>query len=158
MSNRERWIIYPLLFFAIMIGVADLWQRSGGIVDLAGPPRFYELRCQQLILEDRNEQPIAVLNQNKFGEVQLSMLHNDGAAVIMKASQGGGDLLLLRQADQQAIYLGHDADYQFSGLQAAEITHGRITPIQRNGKQIELLAWPGQSWETEESAEQEQAD
>jgi hypothetical protein len=145
MSNRERWIVYPLLFFAIMMGAMDLAQRNNMLTGWRGPPRFHELRCRQLILEDIHQQPIAVLNQNEFGEVQFSLLHDDGAAAILKAGQGGGDLLLIRESDQKAIHLGHDAQREFTGLQGAFLLHGNIKPLEDEAVRQELIPWPGES-------------
>lgn len=50
MSNRERWILYPLLFFALMLGLRatylDPWQF-----------RCREIECQNLKVQTINGLP-----------------------------------------------------------------------------------------------------
>lgn len=142
MTDRERWIVYPLLFFAIMIGAADLMQRGGMLDDWMGPPRFRELRCRQLVIEDRAEDPLAVLNQNEFGEVQLTLINEEGSAALLKASEGGGQLILIRESDQQSLFIGHDSTTKFSGIEGVEISQGNLKPSDSQIEQVEVLDWP----------------
>ena len=147
MTDRERWIVYPLLFFALMLGLADLWQRMGLTKDIpllpfAGSPQFREIRCRRLVLEGIDDQPLAVLTQNVDGDPQLSMFGDSGEVVILRADAGGGRLLLVRDADRKAIFVGHDRETDFSGGAGAKFVEQRAELVDIAERSISLLPEP----------------
>ncbi len=81
MTERERWIVYPLLFLALGSALRDkmLKQTSSD-----------RILCQQLMVLDRNGQPAAVIEENRLqllgassqlgvqGAVQAHSVNADG--------------------------------------------------------------------------------
>ena len=135
-----------MLFFALMMGAADLAQR-GAVTDerrpqLIPPQRFRELRCRKLVVEDMDHQPLAILTQNDSGDIQLSLIGKEGPAASLSNGAAGGRLVLMRHADKQAILLGHDSAAEFSGaLGVAFDKHDMARPAE-TAKSLEILPWP----------------
>jgi hypothetical protein len=59
MSDRERWIVYPLLFLALGVSLRD---------KLTQVVRCEELICKQLIVVDRENRPVLVAAADNFAD------------------------------------------------------------------------------------------
>ena len=90
MSDRERWIIYPLLFLALGAALRDKLTQS---VDVE------TIRCKQLVVVDSQETPRIVLNSNDAGglvrvidtpgELTLALGHIDRISGLLAGVEGG---------------------------------------------------------------------
>ena len=69
MSPRERWIVYPLLFFSFGLAIRDQ------VPDWQSPPEFNIVRCRHLIVEDELGGPAVDIHSVKRGS-------NAGSGVI----------------------------------------------------------------------------
>jgi len=94
-------------------------------------------RCEKAL--SAAEKKIEVLTQNADGDPQLSMIGDNGPAVILRADAGGGRLLLVRDGEEQAIFLGHDPEREFSGATAVELREGNVAPM---SDAPEVRLWP----------------
>lgn len=115
MSDRERWIVYPLLALSLALGVKgryDAWR---------GTSEFNVLVCRTLLVQNELGEAQAVIQQNQRGAAELNLAGPDGLVeASLTADEGGGRLVLLRRADQKAIALGHDKMRELTGLWAVD--------------------------------------
>ncbi len=89
MSNRERWIVYPLLFFSILLAARD------DIVP-AEKSEFDSVVCRRLFVESP-----------------------DGRTLILLAAEhDAGSIRIVGPAEAPLLQLGHDGALQASGLTA----------------------------------------
>ena len=87
MSNRERWVVYPLLFFAILLAARD------DIVP-PNPVRHQTLVCNQIRVETPNGIPLVSIGRSiNRGIIRV---HGDSEA--------------------PPLHIGHDEDLRASGL------------------------------------------
>ena len=66
MSQRERWIVYPLLFFSFLLANKDHWPS------METKSNFNVVRCKQLIIEDSQNQPAIDLRAQRAGSSEGS--------------------------------------------------------------------------------------
>ena len=81
MTNRERWIVYPLLAFALAMGFKNVFQRNG----IAS---FQHVECNSLIVKSPTGQ-----HQVRMGRIHndnLEILNRDGNPVIRLGSDRTG--------------------------------------------------------------------
>jgi hypothetical protein len=117
MSDRERWIVYPLLVLSLALAVKDrydAWQ---------GTSEFNVLVCRTLLVQNEVGEVQAVIQENTRGAAELSLAgKGELVEASLTADEGGGRLMLMRRADQKAILLGHDQLREASGLWAIDQT------------------------------------
>jgi hypothetical protein len=136
MSDRERWIVYPLLFFALALHLKGAVNRPSNL-------ECRSIRCNELVIEALNGTPRARMGSSRWdsGEVRLygaggkpslvlstdrlgqrGTLHTlDGTQqpqTVIGSDSGGGYLKILGKPGVPTLYLGHDGDRQISGLLA----------------------------------------
>ena len=70
MSQRERWIVYPLLFFAFTLAMRDQWPTTTEV------PEFDVVSCRHLIIRDAQGRPAVDLSAQNGGP-------QDGSGVIV---------------------------------------------------------------------------
>ncbi len=144
MTDRERWIVYPLLFFALLMGIR---------IQLVTPDdiRCEKVTCQELRVRDLNGQLAALLIGGRTGGAEF-MLFSPGRQVALQmaadangdggslewhnghgetsgrlgSQDGGGYLKLLGEDDIGALVLGHDLGRTQSGLTAETVDGGEI--------------------------------
>ena len=157
MSDRERWIVYPLLVLSLALAVKDrydAWQ---------GTSEFNVLVCRTLVVETEVGQVQAVIQENTRGAAELS-LAGEGELVeaSLTADDGGGRLMLMRRADQKAILLGHDQLREASGLWAIDQTDAaEPTPLlvdTGDDPVWDVLEWPTGESPPEEAPADESED
>jgi hypothetical protein len=134
MNNRERWIIYPLLFFAISLAAKtqmdqafelDTGQvvcRELRVVDRRGDVQL-RLTADRagglLVLQDRRQAAAVVLNAVASGGGQVLVVgDNDLAAAELRGTPAGGQVQLWGANGQPAILLGYPSGSGPAGLTA----------------------------------------
>ena len=60
MSDRERWIVYPLLFMALGISLRDKFLRE---------VHTDQVKCRELLVLNEHDEPMVVLNASASGGV-----------------------------------------------------------------------------------------
>lgn len=104
MSNRERWVVYPLLFFSILLAARD---------DI-NPP--YVTKCEQLVCSK-------IFVKSPGGETLVSIGGNEAFDDGVVFVYGNGDV--------PAIQLGHNRPMKASGLFALDESNYPITASSR---------------------------
>jgi hypothetical protein len=140
MSDRERWIVYPLLALALSLAVKThwfAWQDTSN---------FHVLSCRTLVMRNELQEEIAVLQPTAQGGAEFK-LRSGGGVVTLAADPGGGKVLLTRAIDQKSIALGHDKLREMSGLWAVDgaSADSRLISLMidlENGAVWRLLPWP----------------
>jgi hypothetical protein len=141
MSDRERWIVYPMLVLSLALGAKTRWDA------FRGTSEFQVLTCRTLVVQNELDEEQIVLQQNSQGAAELSLLGADGVEARLLTDEGGGQLLLLRRSDQKALVLGHDKLQEISGVWAidAEGAETGLVPLSADatkGEAWRLLPWP----------------
>ncbi len=152
MSNRERWIIYPLLFFSLLSGLKDQFA-------LPTNGQFESITCKRLTVEAIDGRPLIELDSNMASTgdqagvfVMYGSIATDAAGhgptglelkprprtIEMGAEPGGGYLKSFGDISAPTIKLGHDATEKTSGVAAID-THGHLLPASANVSEQE--AW-----------------
>ncbi|MEX0939214.1 MAG: hypothetical protein WDZ59_15235 [Pirellulales bacterium] len=116
MSDRERWIVYPLLFLALGLALRD---------KLTQVIQCETLICNRLQIEDRQGQPVLVAEAEYFGRRgqrpptpdsldsagALMIVGRDGEPVAMMADSGmGGYVSLFDRQRRLRVDAGHFLD------------------------------------------------
>lgn len=141
MSNRERWIVYPLLFFAVGLGLKNQ-------VVVPNQAEFLTVRCQELVVESETGAARVVIRESHPGiptitmsalidagetsketEVAGTSADDDGAGAQadpllavphrvaeLSANASGGVLRLFGPAAMPALWMGHDGTERWSGV------------------------------------------
>jgi hypothetical protein len=140
MSDRERWIVYPVLTLSLALSAKTRWDAFRGTSD------FHVVTCRTLVVRNELDEEQIVLQQNSQGAAEASLLGADGVEALLTAGEGGGRLMLVRSGDQKALVLGHDKLQELSGLWAIETAHSdAVAPLTdgaAEGDVWRLLPWP----------------
>lgn len=142
MSDRERWIVYPLLVLSLALGIKGRWDAWRSTSE------FNVITCRTLLVKNELNEPQAVIQQNEQGAAEFSLAGAGGLVeASLTADEGGGRLLLMRRGDQKAIVLGHDQLREASGLWAVDRNTAAATlvplEIDTGDDQIwQVLPWP----------------
>ena len=127
MFDRERWIVYPLLFASLALGVVNRTKTSGRLV-------CNEIECNRLfVVPDPRDLPSD---------------EESPSSVIISCSPDGGFLELHGNPNLPDIFLGHHQIRQVSGLLATN-PQGRL---ENWGK---LFPWPDDSIELNDAGDSE---
>jgi hypothetical protein len=140
MSNRERWIIYPLLFFSLLLGLKE---------QLAIPidAEYEHVQCNKLTVEAPDGRPLVELSSSIEAEgeqagllVLYGPINGDESAlrstvgmtatprprtVELGSDPGGGYFKSYGPAGAPTIKMGHDHTARTSGLVAVD-DHGQL--------------------------------
>ena len=107
MSNRERWVVYPLLFLSIGLGLRkfDLQEANQ-----EGPTAGVDtLRCKTLEIVAADGKPRMSIGTNALGDALLETSTADGKPLARISSNASGAALnLFDRAGQSTIRLGFD--------------------------------------------------
>ena len=114
MSDRERWIVYPLLFAALAMGGFNRMKTSTRLT-------CHEIECNRLIVTPDPR--------------DLPSDEESSSSVVVSCSPDGGFLELHGSPELPEIFLGHHEVRQVSGLLATN-PQGRLEDW---GK---LFPWP----------------
>ena len=134
MSNRERWIIYPLLLFAV-VSIA---------IDQVGGRAFLELhtvQCQELVVASPHGAPRIVLRNDPESASGLIAIHGPAASAAdiesihrndvqteIGANREGGFVRIIGAEGVPTLFLGHLRQRQASGLTATD-KHGILLTL-----------------------------
>ena len=136
MSERERWIVYPLLFLAVFLGWWNQMPRSGDL-------DYQLIRCHRLLVTSPNGEPSVEITSTAtqsgesrifgaYGRVAL-VLRTDRAGnrgiletkdsdqtaqTLIGSNSHGGFLKLFGKQDVPSLFLGHEGRLEVSGLLA----------------------------------------
>src|SRR4051812_36580405 len=132
MSDRERWVIYPLLFLALGMAMkngvefqADQQTRQAE----SKSPNFDFIRCKQLQVVDDNDQPRVTLGEAPKQHAGLIMVHNaEGkpvARITTDATSGGGLIETAAANGTPQIVLTSNANSAVIGMN----DRGRLIPL-----------------------------
>ena len=83
MSQRERWIVYPLLFFSFALAIRDQWPPS------KPRPDFNVVTCRQLIVKDADGGVAVDIHAQPLGDAAGS-----GVVTVYSPSQQVGSAKL----------------------------------------------------------------
>jgi hypothetical protein len=160
MSDRERWIVYPLIFFAFLLGARDKYFK---------PERaeYESISCRRLTVTSLDGTPL----------VQLSGTIDDSGVIVMYApvergleppprtgfsrdtsppgrhaielvaDSDGGYLKVFGPAHVPALKLGHEKMHHVSGLLAVDDHDNPLAADQDAARELWgiNLAWAGES-------------
>jgi hypothetical protein len=154
MSDRERWIVYPMLTLSLALGAKTRWDAFRGRSD------FHVVTCRTLVVRNELDEQQIVLQQNSHGEAEVSLVGEKGIEAWLTAGEGGGRLMLVRRGDQRAILLGHDKLEEISGLWAIDAERADEGPVPlaagaADANAWELLPWPIAAEEEEPKTEKD---
>jgi hypothetical protein len=117
MSDRERWIVYPLLFLAIGLALrnnVDMQDEQGGAADLN------QIRCKTLEVIGPDGQPKVTLAADDNGDGVVETTAANGAVMMkMGSNPSGADLTLFDADHKKLLLLGFDE--QIMGLVAGYV-------------------------------------
>ena len=116
MSDRERWIIYPLLFFALSLAARDqLWFLKPKKADFDRTEvEFHSVRCNEL----------------RTGQIRIDAPSGKRSVHIGTSVNGGGGILVFGRNENQAVAIRVDP------LQQA----GIVETFHRSGKPLVRLS------------------
>lgn len=103
MSDRERWIVYPLLFLAIGLGVARNGMEQSRSEDQAA--EVDSLRCKTLEVVDAHGKPKIKLGTSEGGTGLIETAAANGAVMTALGTGAQGGHLTLFDADRQKLVL-----------------------------------------------------
>lgn len=142
MSDRERWIIYPLLFFSLLLA-------ARGQCNHPREAKFHRLVCHQLEILPSGSRSgrIDLFGKNNQLRVSINASGKNNAGVIeIRDAQGkkavrlvttdeGGLIQLVRTGDSSQLHLGYE---DISGLFAIDAQGQLILLESKSGK---LIPW-----------------
>lgn len=137
MSTRERWIVYPLLLMALLLGVKDRIPPRSQI-------QCRNIECNELIVKSldgqrrvrigdhagqsslivfaQQQRPALILQtQPDGGSGQVQVIDAEGSpSVVLGSTSDGGRVELYSGRDQPALWMGYDRHLQLAGLAAID--------------------------------------
>jgi hypothetical protein len=117
MSDRERWIVYPLLFLAIGLALrnnVDMQDEQGGAADLN------QIRCKALEVIGPDGKAKVTLAADDNGDGVVETAAADGSVMVKLGSNpSGADLTLFDADHKKLLLLGFDE--QIMGLVAGYV-------------------------------------
>jgi hypothetical protein len=159
MSDRERWIIYPLVFLTLGIALRNqfLPTRRFGAVDLkAGEITAQKILCNDLVVYQKGE-----CKQLQFGEALGKHIRVDGLAecVLLQAGEAVCHAFLVLDTDGKPVVMaGPDKNSQAgfiqtmnpNGMPLVQIrgtdSGGAVTTIGHGGRVLVEMGHEGQNF------------
>ena len=156
MSNRERWIVYPLLFFAFLMGARD---------EYAKPDRLdcNLISCRRLTVTSTDGQALVRIGASEddagalsiYGAREPIRLPGDEspADAVRKpgheifevgANNYGGYVRVFGSRPGTDIQIGHDGKLRFSGLMAVDEQDDYVSSDETIASPVwgQVLFWP----------------
>lgn len=158
MSNRERWIVYPLLFFALLLGLKEQ-------MTIPMDAEYRHLKCNKLTVEALDERPLVELSSSIESEgdqagllVMYGPIAGDESGtrvgmdttprprtVELGSEPGGGYFKSYGPVGAHTIKVGHNLTERTSGVVAVD-DHGQLVP--QSAAPTEGQAWgPVIAWD-----------
>ncbi|MGA2798213.1 MAG: hypothetical protein ABSE63_11580 [Thermoguttaceae bacterium] len=164
MTDRERWIVYPLVFLTLGIALRNqfLPTRQFGAVDL----RAGEISAQKIICNDLEVRQTGACNQLqceqfKFDEALGKHIRTLGLteSVLLKAGEAEFvKMLIVNTQGKPVVLAGSDKNAQFGVIQTmasnglplvqlrATDTGGTVTAMELGGKVVVEMGQEGQNF------------
>ncbi len=98
MSERERWIVYPLLFLAVFLGWRNQMPRSGDL-------ECQLIRCHGLLVTSPNGEPSVEISSTAAQSGELRLFGADGgdALLVLRTDRTGNrGILETKDSDRTA--------------------------------------------------------
>jgi hypothetical protein len=168
MSNRERWVIYPLLLFTFLMASRDKYVK----------PEHFDCKtvsCRQLLVQSASGRALVTIGSSTddsgaivvYGTHEPILLPGDDVGtprrrrpgheiVEIGASDEGGYVRVFGNHAGADLQLGHDGRLRFSGLTAINEEEGYVASPREPSKSSvwgSVLEWPAS-----ESASEEEPD
>ena len=127
MSDRERWIVYPLLFLAI-----GLAMRSAVQIDEEHETKksleTTVVKCKGLEVLGADEKPRLILGTTADGEGSLELVSDHGVLAAQLSTNPSGALLsLFNSSGEIALRIGHES--QQVVLLITDKSNSRVQPL-----------------------------
>jgi len=87
MSNRERWVVYPLLFLAIGMAMHNQIELSQDVSQV--------IRCKKLEIMGADSEPAVTISTATSGEAIVQATAADGTPVTLRFAHQAEHLVLL---------------------------------------------------------------
>ncbi len=134
MSNRERWVVYPLIFFAFLMGARDKFFPPEQLACTA-------VTCKRLTIVASDGKPAVRIaaTEDDAGMIAVYACRLDPAlpgtlppdpneprralgheAIQLSANKDGGFMRVMGTQIDSDLYVGHNADGRFSGYTAVD--------------------------------------
>jgi len=164
MSDRERWIVYPLLFLTLGIALRNqfLPTRRFGAVDLrAGELSAQKIFCKDLVVLEKGECNQLQTDQFQFNEALGKHIRTVGLTecVQLKAGQAECQAMLIVNAEGKPVVMaGADKNSQAGVIQTMNTTGmplvqiratdsgGVVTTVGHGGKVLVAMGHEGQNF------------
>jgi hypothetical protein len=124
MSDRERWIVYPLLFLAIGLAMRNDFEQSdeghAGVADV--------VRCKALEIVGPEGKPTVSISTSSKGDGLLELGNSQGELESkLGANTAGATLQLIDHEGKIYALVGHDGDRV--GLFAGDTESSRVLSL-----------------------------
>lgn len=133
MSNRERWVIYPLLLFSFLLAARDKYVKPENV-------SYATVTCKRLTISSDEGRPLVTLGASDTDAGALIMHGPIAAAglpgaesqspdnlrapgyrtVEMGANEDGGYVRVFGARPGLDLHVGHDAELELSGYAAVD--------------------------------------
>jgi hypothetical protein len=138
MSNRDRWIIYPLLLFAILLGARDKFMDQA---------KYRDLSCNELTVTSLDGRPLVTIGGSNAGQVVMyaplptgdqapgeanpgQVLPDARSRIVeLGAESAGGFVKVFGPPGAPTLKVGHQETERLSGLVAID-DHGDPLPAE----------------------------
>jgi len=164
MSDRERWIVYPLVFLTLGIALRNqfLPTRQFGAVDLkAGELTAQKITCNELVIREYAQCNQLQCEQFQFNEALGKHIRTLGLAECAQLEAGEAEcraILVVNADGKPAILAGADKNTQSGVIQTmnsngmplvqirATDSGGLITTVGLDGKVLVAMGEEGQNF------------
>ncbi len=127
MSNRERWVVYPLLFLAIGLGLNNNIQLQEAQQD-GHSAQVDLLRCKTLEVLAADGKPRVTIGTTDQGEALLETASTAGKSLARISSNSSGAVLsLFDRPGQSMVRLGYEN--QFAMLLVVNPSTGKVQQL-----------------------------
>ena len=139
MSQRERWIVYPQLFFSFTLAIRDQWPTTDQV------PEFNVLYCKRLEVHDGHGRPAVVIDAKEGGSTEGSGVVTvyGGSSQVGGASQAAVRLFVTQRNGQATNQFGTVETYGPLGSRATKLTSdqtgGALHMFDHIGKPKQIL-------------------
>ncbi len=127
MSERERWVVYPILFLTLGIALRDkMFQRvatkavstetSYADVSVSNKLRANVVECEKIVVSSRGR-PVITAGASRNGSGTIQTFGAGGQQlVVIEDNESGGMVTVTDYGQRQSVALGHAGGGVYAGL------------------------------------------